>query len=119
MSETVTPASFFVSEVVQIAPSRQLAVVVAVSPAGGVSVKRHPSGHVTPFAPGALDSRHKRDARCSCRGFDDGSVYRSLCPVHADSDPCLTMSQVTGRRRKGTIRRGVCTACGHDSRRPA
>jgi hypothetical protein len=38
-----------------------------------------------------------------------------LCPVHADTDPCLTMATVTGRRRKGTVRRGTCTACGHRS----
>lgn len=52
-------------------------------------------------------------ARCVCARHDDGSVTTSRCPVHADVDPCLTMSWVTGRRRKGTIRRGVCTACGH------
>jgi hypothetical protein len=50
---------------------------------------------------------------CSCVGHDDGSVTTMLCPIHADTDPCLTMSLVTGRRRTGTIRRGVCTACGH------
>jgi hypothetical protein len=53
--------------------------------------------------------------RCVCARHDDGSVTTFLCPVHADTDPCLTMSAVTGRRRTGTIRRGVCTACGHVS----
>jgi len=53
--------------------------------------------------------------RCVCATHTDGSVTSSLCPVHADRDPCLTMSLVTGRRRTGTIRRGVCTACGHRS----
>lgn len=43
---------------------------------------------------------------------DDGSVTAFLCSVHAVTDPCLTMATVTGRRRTGTIRRGVCTACG-------
>lgn len=56
---------------------------------------------------------------CSCARHTDGSVTTFLCPVHADHDPCLTMSQVTGRRRKGTIRRGVCSACGHGSARPS
>lgn len=49
---------------------------------------------------------------CSCATHADGSVTKLLCPLHADTDPCLTMSRVTGRRRTGTIRRGVCTACG-------
>lgn len=35
-----------------------------------------------------------------------------LCAVHAETDPCLTTARVTGRRRKGTIRSGTCTACG-------
>ena len=55
----------------------------------------------------------RQGTRCACARHNDGSVTTFLCPVHADSDPCLTVSQVTGRRRKGTIRRGVCTACGH------
>lgn len=52
---------------------------------------------------------------CCCATNQDGSVTTSLCPRHAAVDPCLTTSQVTGRRRRGTIRRGVCTACGHRS----
>ncbi len=48
---------------------------------------------------------------CTCVKHDDGSVTTFLCSVHADSDPCLTMATVTGRRRTGTIRRGKCTAC--------
>jgi hypothetical protein len=55
--------------------------------------------------------------RCVCVTHDDGSVTTTLCPLHADTDPCLTMSRVTGRRRTGSIRRGVCSSCGHDSRR--
>lgn len=50
---------------------------------------------------------------CTCAHHADGSVTTFLCPAHADVDPCLTVSRVTGRRRVGTIRRGVCTACGH------
>lgn len=49
---------------------------------------------------------------CSCATHDDGSKTTTLCPTHADQDPCLTLAQVTGRRRKGTIRRGTCTSCG-------
>lgn len=51
--------------------------------------------------------------RCACARHGDGSVTTSLCPLHADVDPCLTVAIVTGTRRRGTIRRGVCTACGH------
>jgi hypothetical protein len=54
---------------------------------------------------------------CSCATHPDGSVTTMLCAAHAETDPCLTMSRVTGRRRAGTIRRGVCTVCGHDSSR--
>lgn len=53
---------------------------------------------------------------CCCTRNRDGSVTSFLCPSHADTDPCLTMASVTGRRRKGTIRRGTCTSCGHISR---
>lgn len=49
---------------------------------------------------------------CTCAHNRDGSVTTFLCPVHADTDPCLTSSLVTGRRRRGMIRRGVCTSCG-------
>ena len=55
-------------------------------------------------------------SRCACARHTDGSVTTFLCSVHADQDPCLTMAQVTGRRRKGTIRRGVCTSCGHGAK---
>ena len=51
--------------------------------------------------------------RCVCARNQDGSVTTSLCPLHADTDPCLTKSLITGKRRAGTIRRGVCTSCGH------
>lgn len=54
------------------------------------------------------------DARaCVCARHADGSVTTMLCPLHARTDPCLTMATVTGRRRTGTIRRGVCSSCGH------
>jgi hypothetical protein len=56
-------------------------------------------------------------SRCVCVRHDDGSVTTMLCPLHADTDPCLTMARVTGRRRVGTVKRGVCSSCGHDSRR--
>jgi hypothetical protein len=54
---------------------------------------------------------------CVCPTYADGSTYTGICSLHADTDPCLTMALVTGRRRKGTIRRGTCTACGHTSNR--
>lgn len=56
--------------------------------------------------------------RCVCARHADGSVTTMLCSVHAETDPCLTMAQVTGRRRTGTIRRGVCTSCGHGQALP-
>jgi hypothetical protein len=55
---------------------------------------------------------------CSCTRNRDGSVTTSMCPTHADQDPCLTMAQVTGRRRKGSIKGGVCTSCGHGAAPP-
>lgn len=51
-------------------------------------------------------------ARCTCAHHNDGSITMRLCRVHADQDPCLTMAQVTGKRRRGSIVRGVCSACG-------
>ena len=57
--------------------------------------------------------------RCACARHDDGSVTTSLCPIHADTDPCWTLARITGRRRKGTIRGGVCTSCGYDESRTA
>lgn len=56
-----------------------------------------------------------RAARCSCARNTDGTTTTSMCPIHADTDPCLTMSLVTGRRRKGSIIRGTCSSCGHRS----
>ena len=50
---------------------------------------------------------------CCCARNLDGTITTMLCPVHADIDPCLVKASVTGRRRKGTIRRGTCTSCGH------
>lgn len=49
---------------------------------------------------------------CVCARNTDGSVTTLLCPAHADADPCASMAAVTGRRRKGTVRSGVCTRCG-------
>lgn len=49
---------------------------------------------------------------CSCAQNKDGTKTSMLCKLHADSDPCYTMSLVTGKRRKGTIRRNICTNCG-------
>lgn len=56
-------------------------------------------------------------ARCACAHNADGSVTALLCPQHADTDPCLTMARVTGRRRRGSIRRGTCSACGWQASR--
>lgn len=50
---------------------------------------------------------------CCCARNTDGSVTTLLCPVHAAVDPCETRAAVTGRRRKGSNRSGVCSACGH------
>lgn len=50
---------------------------------------------------------------CCCAHNTDGSTTTILCPEHAAVDPCWTKSRVTGKRRKGTIRRGTCTNCGH------
>lgn len=60
-----------------------------------------------------MNAGTKTRPACACAKNNDGSVTRSLCSVHADTDPCLTMSAVTGRRRVGSIRSGVCTNCGH------
>jgi hypothetical protein len=49
--------------------------------------------------------------QCSCARHNDGSVTTFLCPLHAEQDPCLTMSNVTGRRRRGSVVRGTCTNC--------
>lgn len=49
---------------------------------------------------------------CVCAYTEDGDAITWVCPKHADTDPCLQSSLITGKRRKGTIRRGVCTNCG-------
>lgn len=56
--------------------------------------------------------QRKTAAACSCANHGDGSVTTMLCPAHADKDPCSTMAEVTGQRRKGSIVGGVCSACG-------
>lgn len=58
-----------------------------------------------------------RNVKCACAKDSDGNVTsRSLCRQHADTDPCLTRSRVTGKRRKGSIVRrkhyAVCSHCG-------
>ena len=58
----------------------------------------------------------KPGPQCACAVNRDGSVTTFMCPVHADVDPCYTTWRVTGKRRTGTIRRGVCTNCGHVSK---
>jgi hypothetical protein len=57
-------------------------------------------------------STTKTDLSCSCATHGDGSTTSMLCPLHADSDPCATMASVTGKRRKGSIGKGICSACG-------
>jgi len=49
---------------------------------------------------------------CACAKHQDGSVTTMLCSEHADIDPCLTFSSVTGKRREGSIVSGVCSKCG-------
>jgi hypothetical protein len=56
---------------------------------------------------------------CSCAHHADGSTTATLCSLHADQDPCERMAQITGKRRKGTIRAGRCTACGWTEPKPA
>ena len=56
---------------------------------------------------------------CVCAHHKDGSVTTSICPQHADSDPCADMAFVTGTRRKGSIKNGVCSNCGWDAHRVA
>ncbi len=58
-------------------------------------------------------------ARCCCAHNLDGSTTTLLCPQHADTDPCHTMAQVTGKRRKGGIKQGACTNCGWGRSSPA
>lgn len=52
---------------------------------------------------------------CTCARHTDGSVTTTLCSIHAKTDPCLTMATVTGKRRTGTIKGGVCSSCGWES----
>lgn len=55
---------------------------------------------------------------CACATYADGSTHTFLCPLHADQDPCLSKSLITGKRRKGTIKSGTCTHCGWTHKRP-
>ena len=67
------------------------------------------------YKPGP-EPKEPAPTRCSCAHNADGTTSTTMmCPTHADQDPCLTIAQVTGRRRKGTIRAGRCTNCGHVS----
>ena len=49
---------------------------------------------------------------CCCTMNRDGTWTEHMCPIHAGTDPCLTIARVTGKRRKGTIKNGKCTNCG-------
>ncbi len=49
--------------------------------------------------------------KCLCAFNSDGSITKMLCPYHAEIDPCLTMSMITGKRRKGSIVNKICNNC--------
>ncbi len=52
-------------------------------------------------------------AACVCARDESGAVTSDLfCALHSSEDPCLRVSRIMGRRRKGSIKRGVCTHCG-------
>lgn len=61
---------------------------------------------------GTINRPNENPAKCACAHHDDGSTTTMLCPTHAKEDPCATMAAVTGKRRRGSIRKGVCTSCG-------
>lgn len=61
---------------------------------------------------GHWGSRHTASDGCTCATNSDGTKTTMMCPLHAAEDPCWTMARVTGRRRQGSIVRGVCTNCG-------
>jgi len=52
------------------------------------------------------------NAVCSCAVQGDGTRAALLCPLHAVNDPCATVAQVTGKRRRGSVVRSRCTRCG-------
>lgn len=52
---------------------------------------------------------------CSCATHNDGTRTTWVCPIHADADPCGTVAVVTGKRRRGSVVRGRCSACGWHS----
>jgi hypothetical protein len=54
---------------------------------------------------------------CACAHNTDGTVTATLCRVHATNDPCATFARITGKRRRGSIVRGCCTACGWTDKR--
>lgn len=58
-----------------------------------------------------MSEKNADSVRCVCARHSDGSVTTSLCSLHAEQDPCLTMARVTGKRRRGSVVRGVCSAC--------
>lgn len=58
-----------------------------------------------------MSAQNADSVRCACARNSDGSVTTILCPLHAEQDPCLTMARVTGKRRRGSVVRGVCSAC--------
>lgn len=49
----------------------------------------------------------------ACRRLNDTA---GEAEVHATTDPCATVASITGRRRRGSIVRGCCTACGWTDR---
>ena len=67
---------------------------------------------VEPTAPDGAVGPSTREPGCACATNSDGSRTPTMCRIHADQDPCLTVAQITGKRRKGTIKNGVCTNCG-------
>jgi len=50
-------------------------------------------------------------AQCACATNTDGTKTTLLCPIHATDDPCLTLARVTGKRRRGSMKRGRCSNC--------
>ena len=67
------------------------------------------------FMADGSDPWAKTATKCACAKNADGTSTNILCPKHADHDPCQTMADVTGKRRKGSIKNGTCTHCGWSS----
>jgi hypothetical protein len=71
------------------------------------------------YAEDMSSAASKTAVTCSCAHNSDGTVTKMLCPAHAPEDPCATMAAVTGQRRRGSIVRGTCTACGWSANKTA